>query len=151
MVTVKDASGAQRSCAEAIAWIVQSEGLFRRRTALSNVMLGTMRALWNCAEDEIRAREALDQVGLAKLASRTVRSLSGGEAKRVAIARALVMNKQFIFADEPTAQLDHRATRTVLDSLFEHRRSGLVVATHDPAVVERCDNAIELTRFASSK
>lgn len=102
-----------------------------RRTALANVAY----ALKGLSPGERRARAMalLDRVGLAHLADRPARKLSGGEQQRVALARAWGRDPEILFLDEPTASLDPAATRAVEDIVQEVAAGGvkIVMATHD--------------------
>lgn len=94
-----------------------------------------------------RARALLDRVGIGDKADVRPDLLSGGQRQRVAIARALANEPEIVLADEPTANLDSATTRDVLDlmrALSAERRMALVVATHDPAVVERAGRVVTL-------
>lgn len=84
-----------------------------------------------------RVMRVLTQVGLASKARGYPRELSGGEQQRVAIARALVNDPHILVADEPTGNLDERATRGVFQLLREINAGGTVVvmATHDMELV----------------
>lgn len=96
--------------------------------------------------DEARARvgDVLAMLDIVDLADRAPYQLSGGEKKRVAIASVLVMNPDVLLFDEPTAALDPRTQRWLLDLVVELHRSGktIVVATHDldalDALADRC-------------
>ncbi|MEI6160720.1 MAG: ATP-binding cassette domain-containing protein [Roseococcus sp.] len=83
--------------------------------------------------DAGRIAEALDEVGLAHLADRPARLLSGGEQQRVALARALALRPDILFLDEPTASLDPAATRAVeaIVSRAAARDVKIVMTTHD--------------------
>lgn len=111
--------------------------------ALAQILMGGPRP-----EARRRAIEMLSQLGLAGRSSARVQEISGGEAQRVAIARALVkLGVTVVVADEPTASLDQRNVRHVMEALLGLCRSHdvpLVVATHDPAVWNMCDEAIDL-------
>jgi cell division transport system ATP-binding protein len=89
----------------------------------------------------IRSKVArvLTQVGLTSKATSFPRELSGGEQQRVAIARALINDPFVLIADEPTGNLDERATRGVFQLLRDINASGtaVIMATHDLDLVRR--------------
>lgn len=96
-----------------------------------------------------KVSRALTQVGLASKATSYPRELSGGEQQRVAIARALVNDPVLLIADEPTGNLDDRATRGVFQLLRDINASGTAVlmATHNLDLIRRSDyRSIELNR-----
>lgn len=99
------------------------------------------------------AADALQSVGLAVRADHLIEELSGGEQQRVALARALVTAPDLLFADEPTAQLDSANRALVVALLRSVARNGctVIVATHDPDLVDACDTVVALTdgRLAS--
>ncbi len=113
--------------------VFQDFRLLEDRTAGENVAFAL--EVTGARNDVIPARVArvLDQVGLAMKVDAFPRELSGGEQQRVAIARALVNDPQVLLADEPTGNLDERATRGVFQLLREINDAGTVVvmATHD--------------------
>ena len=90
-----------------------------------------------------RVSRVLTQVGLASKAKHLPRQLSGGEQQRVAIARALVNDPFFLLADEPTGNLDERATRGVFQLLRDINAAGtsVIMATHDLEIVRKADDA----------
>jgi cell division transport system ATP-binding protein len=121
--------------------IFQDFRLLEDRTAEANVafaleVTGVPRTLIGG-----RVARALTQVGLASKSHSYPRELSGGEQQRVAIARALVNDPVVLLADEPTGNLDERATRGVFQLLREINSTGTAVmmATHDLALVQRSD------------
>lgn len=91
-----------------------------------------------------RAQEALERFGLADLAERPARLLSGGEQQRLAIARAWALRPQVLFLDEPCSQLDPGATRQVEAMLTTLRAEGvtLVMTTHDLGQARRLASRI---------
>ena len=80
----------------------------------------------------------LDLLNLKPKAAAKIEWLSGGEAQRTAIARALVNDPAVIIADEPTAHLDTKLSRELMDILLDFKRQGktILIASHDPIVHE---------------
>ena len=86
--------------------------------------------------DKIKAKELLAQLGLEKHEHKKIHQMSGGERQRVAIARALFTEPDIIFADEPTASLDHHTAVDVLRLLKHHKKdTTLIMATHDTSIL----------------
>jgi tungstate transport system ATP-binding protein len=102
-----------------------------RRTVAANVAYALVSAGRVVRPSHIR--ELLQRVGLADLADRPARRLSGGEQQRLALARALARVPEVLFLDEPTANLDPASTRAVEDIVGAVASSGvkIVMATHD--------------------
>lgn len=91
------------------------------------------------------AVELLNRLDVADKVGRLPHELSGGERQRVCVARALLGGSHVIFADEPTAALDHTSGVQVMSLLAEHRGEGaLVVVTHDPSMLERADRVVTI-------
>ncbi len=96
---------------------------------------------------ESRALALIERVGLSSKVKKRPHQLSGGERQRVAIARALINDPVLVFADEPTANLDHETGSTVLDileSLNAERGATLILATHDPEVMKRARRVLRM-------
>ena len=104
-----------------------------RRSALANLSYALGLGDARRAERQARAREALDRFGLAALARRPARVLSGGEQQRLAMARAWVLDPELLFLDEPTSSLDPAATRAVEEMIGAFHADGMtiVMTTHD--------------------
>jgi putative ABC transport system ATP-binding protein len=122
-----------------LGFVFQSYNLLPVLSAEENVMLPLL--VQGMAEDAARAkaREAMEDVGIAHRASHLPRELSGGEQQRAAIARALVNAPAIVFADEPTGNLDSTKGSQILALLRDlnrHRGLTLVVVTHDTKVAE---------------
>jgi cell division transport system ATP-binding protein len=119
--------------------VFQDFRLLDDRTAAENVAFAL--EVTGARRDTIPARvmRVLTQVGLAAKSRAYPRELSGGEQQRVAIARALVNDPPILLADEPTGNLDERATRGVFQLLREINAGGTVVvmATHDLDLVRQ--------------
>lgn len=91
------------------------------------------------------AMDLLAKLGMDELAHRLPHELSGGQRQRVCVARALLGSPKVVFADEPTAALDHRTGLGVMELLEAHRGEGaLVVVTHDPSMLAGADRVIEI-------
>ena len=90
--------------------------------------------------------ETLELLGLTHRRGAIPEQMSGGERQRVALARALVASHRVVIADEPTSQLDSASAASVLDAMALLVSHGVtvVVATHDPRVLERVDQVIAL-------
>ena len=94
-----------------------------------------------------RAKEMLAAVGLGERADYYPKSLSGGQKQRVAIARALANNPKLILADEPTAALDSKAGREVVDimhRLVKENNSTILLVTHDNRILDIADRIIQM-------
>jgi cell division transport system ATP-binding protein len=119
--------------------VFQDFRLLEDRTAAENVAFAL--EVTGARGDTISARvtRVLTQVGLAAKGRAYPRELSGGEQQRVAIARALVNDPAILVADEPTGNLDERATRGVFQLLRDINAGGtvIVMATHDLDLVRQ--------------
>jgi cell division transport system ATP-binding protein len=121
--------------------VFQDFRLLEDRTAHANVAFAL--EVTGAPAESIPAKVSrlLAQVGLSAKAMAYPRELSGGEQQRVAIARALVNDPIILIADEPTGNLDDRATRGIFQLLREINASGTAVlmATHDIDLIRRSD------------
>jgi cell division transport system ATP-binding protein len=129
--------------------VFQDFRLLEDRTAEANVAFALEVTGASRSSIPGKVSRALTQVGLASKATSYPRELSGGEQQRVAIARALVNDPVLLIADEPTGNLDDRATRGVFQLLRDINSSGTAVlmATHNLDLIRRSDyRSIELNR-----
>jgi len=132
---------------ENVGFIFQTFELLPYLTAVENVMLPLYLAGASSMEQENRAKEALDKVGLARRALHKPTELSGGEQQRVAIARGIVNNPTILLADEPTGNLDQKTGNGIMQllcKLHEKDRLTLIVVTHDLAIAERASKMVEM-------
>jgi putative ABC transport system ATP-binding protein len=128
-----------------VGFVFQSFQLLANLTALENV--GLPLELTGVPRARARARELLDEVGLAERLHHYPAQLSGGEQQRVALARAFAAEPSVLFADEPTGNLDAETGARVLaliERLRERRGATLVLVTHDPEVAGRADRRVHL-------
>ncbi|MFD0270817.1 ABC transporter ATP-binding protein [Streptomyces sp. NPDC127106] len=130
-----------------IGFVFQSFGLIPVLTAAENVGIPMRMRGIPAKEREERARTLLALVGLAEHAEQRPGELSGGQQQRVAVARALANEPALIVADEPTGQLDSETGRSIMQLLRAVVRSEgvtVLVATHDPVLIELADHVVEL-------
>jgi putative ABC transport system ATP-binding protein len=128
---------------ERFGFVFQQPFLLPYLTAAENVLVAAVKQ--NSAARE-RAQALLGELGLEEgQGSKMPPQLSGGEKQRVAVARAMMNDPDVIFADEPTAALDHANGHRVVDALARWREKGtIVVVTHDPEMVADADTVLYL-------
>lgn len=126
-------------------FIFQQFHLMPDLDAIGNLAL-PLRLKGNRDAFDIAARW-LDKVGLKDRARHRPHQLSGGEQQRVAVARAFVAAPRFIFADEPTGNLDTHTSDGVAGLMFDCAREtgcGLVIVTHSERLAKRADTSLVL-------
>jgi putative ABC transport system ATP-binding protein len=129
-----------------IGFIFQSYNLVPRTNALSNVELPLVYAGLGRKERRLRARAALDLVGLTDRATHLPSELSGGQQQRVAVARALVNSPALLLADEPTGNLDSTSTADVLGVFDRLNALGrtIVIITHEDDVARHAARVVRV-------
>ena len=116
-----------------IGFVFQSYNLIPHQTILSNVELALTLSGVSKKERRIRAKKALESVGLIDHINKKPNQLSGGQMQRVAIARALVNNPDIVLADEPSGALDTKTSVQIMNLLKEIAKDRLVImVTHNP-------------------
>ena len=131
-----------------IGMIFQGHNLLRCLTAEQNVQMGAdllPDLSYRSRRDE--ARQWLRAVGLEDHMGKVPQDLSGGQKQRVAIARALAANPRLLLADEPTAALDSRTGREVVELLRRLAREqscAVLMVTHDPRIVDVADRLLQM-------
>ncbi|MGC9505725.1 ATP-binding cassette domain-containing protein [Baaleninema sp.] len=143
------ASYNERVCVRrGIGYIFQSHNLLSFLTAKQNVWMSLqLHRELSKTEAETRAKSILAAVGLGDRLHDYPDSLSGGQKQRVAIARALVNRPQLILADEPTASLDSKSGRDVVELMQQLARefgSSILIVTHDARIVDVADRVLYL-------
>jgi putative ABC transport system ATP-binding protein len=122
-------------------FVFQQPFLLGYLTALENTLVTA-----KIAEKRREAEELLDALGLGDKMHRLPHELSGGERQRVCVARALLGGPRAIFADEPTASLDHANGSHVVHMLNRHRGAGaLVMVTHDPTMLAEANRILHIS------
>jgi lipoprotein-releasing system ATP-binding protein len=142
-----DEAGRSRLRARSVGFVFQFHQLLPEFTALENVMMPGWVAGASRTATRERALSLLGDLGLSDRAEHKPGELSGGEQQRVAVARALHMRPAVLLADEPTGNLDRKASATLLE-IFERYRSrerqAIVIATHNPDVAESAGRVVSL-------
>ena len=135
-VSQLDAEALAETRNKRLGFVFQSFNLLARTTAVENVELPLVYAGVAPRLRRRRAVEALERVGLADRLRHLPSQLSGGQQQRVAIARALVNEPRLILADEPTGNLDSRASVEMISLLQRLGDEGItvVLVTHEPDI-----------------
>lgn len=149
---VSDATRSRLRAAQ-IGFVFQDAALDATRVILDSVIEPALYAGWSPRSARHRGRELLEQMGVAARADHKPGEISGGQAQRVAVCRALVTDPSVILADEPTGNLDRDNAEGVLRALTRATSHGrdedgggrtVVIATHDPFVLEHADEVLAL-------
>jgi putative ABC transport system ATP-binding protein len=131
---------------EKIGFVFQSFELLPRATALKNVELPLIYSRNGWWGRRVRARTALERVGLGQRMTHRPNQLSGGQKQRVAIARALINNPAIILADEPTGNLDSKTSDEILVLFEELHRAGqtIIIVTHEPDIAAHAHRVVRM-------
>ncbi len=129
-----------------IGFVFQDFFLLPGFSATHNVANGLLYSGVPLSERTDRANLMLDRVGLSQRVDHLPNQMSGGEQQRVAIARALVHEPSFVLADEPTGNLDSKATASLMELLASLNNEGttIILITHDPEVARVCTRQLTL-------
>ncbi len=129
-----------------MGFVFQFHYLLPELTALENVLMPALKS-GGGAVREPKARGLLAEFGLGDKLRRLPSQLSGGEQQRVAIARALIMDPKYLFADEPTGNLDSVNGDLVMDLIQranKERGTTVIMVTHDPDYASRAGRRVHL-------
>jgi putative ABC transport system ATP-binding protein len=131
-----------------IGYIFQAHNLLKSITARQNVMMSLeLHDHISAQESSEKAAEMLQAVGLEEHLDKIPDKLSGGQKQRVAIARALAAHPKLVLADEPTAALDSKSGRNVVDILQRLAReqgSSILLVTHDNRILDIADRIVSM-------
>lgn len=145
LISAMDEDERARFRARHVGFVFQSFHLLPSLTAVENVALPL--DLAGVRHSHQRARDYLDQVGLSHRLGHYPSQLSGGEQQRVAIARAFASQPQYLFADEPTGNLDSETGQRIIDLLFALNASHnttLVLVTHEQRLASLCARQLQI-------
>jgi putative ABC transport system ATP-binding protein len=129
-------------------YIFQAHNLHHSLTALQNVRMGLeVQGRFSAKEMQARSAQMLEQVGLGEYVNYYPENLSGGQKQRVAIARALVSHPKIVLADEPTAALDSKSGRDVVNlmqKLAKEQGCTILLVTHDNRILDVADRIVNM-------
>jgi putative ABC transport system ATP-binding protein len=128
-----------------IGFIFQMHNLFESLSSLENVRMSMELRNYSPQEMLRLATEMLTRLGLGHRVQYKPRQMSGGQRQRVAIARALVNRPQLVLADEPTAALDKKSSRDVvemLQALTREENATILMVTHDSRILDVADRIV---------
>ncbi|MBC8496958.1 MAG: ABC transporter ATP-binding protein [Chloroflexi bacterium] len=132
---------------EHIGFIFQFFNLIPTLTALDNTALPLVLGGMKPGDAQVRAAEWLEKLEVADRSTHRPDELSGGQRQRVAIARSLVTDPTLILADEPTGNLDSKATQefaALLRDIVDRWGRSILLVTHDPRISSYADRIIYL-------
>jgi lipoprotein-releasing system ATP-binding protein len=130
-----------------VGFVFQDHHLLPQCTVLENVLVPFLADGAATHDDQRRASDLLERVGLGQRLTHRPAELSGGERQRVAIARAMVREPTLLLADEPTGNLDRTTARSIAELLLglqAERNTMLIVVTHSAALAESLERRMEL-------
>lgn len=130
-----------------IGFIFQFHNLMAELTALENICLPAWVGKRNEKETLEKAMVLMETLNIAERKDHLPSEMSGGEQQRVAVARALINSPKYVFADEPSGNLDSKNAEELHSLFFDLRDkfgSSFVIVTHNPHLAERSDRVIEL-------
>lgn len=130
---------------EKMGFVFQGFNLISRTSALENVQLPMIYKGISEEERIVRAKKALEIVGLSKREDHMPNQMSGGQQQRVAIARAIINDPPLILADEPTGNLDTKTSIEVMEffvNLNKETGKTIVLVTHEPDIAEYCKRVV---------
>lgn len=133
-----------------LGYLFQNFGLLESQTIRENLELGLIGKKQNKKQEKERLHlQALQAVRLDYLSlNQKIYELSGGEAQRVALAKIILKNPPLILADEPTASLDPKNSKEIMEILLELRNANrtIIIATHNPSIWKMADQVIHLSQ-----
>lgn len=133
-----------------LGYLFQNFGLLESQTIRENLELGLIGKKQNKKQEKERLLlQALQAVRLDYLSlNQKIYELSGGEAQRVALAKIILKDPPLILADEPTASLDPKNSKEIMEILLELRNANrtIIIATHNPSIWKMADQVIHLSQ-----
>lgn len=128
-----------------LGFVFQDFNLLQMLTVEENLVLPLTLDGHSIAEMKKRIKDVAKKLDLEQILEKRPNEISGGQAQRTAIGRALIHRPAFILADEPTGNLDSKASRDVLELLAKVNReqqTTILMVTHDPIAASYCDRVV---------
>ena len=140
-----DDKALSRLRSERIGVVPQGRSAIDTLTVLENILLPAK--LYGRPLPVENARQWMERLGIAHLRDARPAELSGGELRRMAIVRALAQRPDFLFADEPTGDLDDENTRLVLSTLRDYvqeQKKAVFIVTHESDAMQYADRSFRM-------
>ena len=128
-----------------LGFVFQDFNLLQMLTVEENLVLPLTLDGHRIAEMKRRVMDLAKKLGLEQILEKRPNEISGGQAQRTAIGRALIHQPAIILADEPTGNLDSKASRDVLELLVkvnQEQKTTILMVTHDPIAASYCDRVV---------
>src|SRR5690625_3543527 len=128
-----------------LGFVFQDFNLLHTLTVEENIVLPLTLDNYPVKEMSKRAKELAEILGIQEILSKRTYEISGGQAQRAAVARAMIHNPKLVLADEPTGNLDSKASKDVMEMLSlmnEQQKTTMMLVTHDAQAASYCDRVI---------
>ncbi|MEM0130247.1 MAG: ABC transporter ATP-binding protein [Thermoplasmatales archaeon] len=136
----------RRELARKVAYVPQIFSTLYAFSVREFISMGLYSLTKEWSSDDERVSEAINRVGLWELRDRNISNISGGELQKAVIARALVQDSKYIMMDEPTAHLDIKSTKEVLEIVDALDEKGLIIVSHDISALNKINGTLVLMK-----
>lgn len=148
-ILFETAHSSKNNITEAIGLVFQKPHLIKELSVLENVMIRAALNSTSLDNQENKAIQLLQELGLHDKIYAKPSSLSGGQQQRVALARALIAKPTFLIADEPTAHVDQSTKQELIELILHYHKiysMGVIISSHDLAIIQIMNNTLTLER-----
>lgn len=128
-----------------LGFVFQDFNLLQTLTVKENIVLPLTLDGKSVKEMEAKAEEVAQTLGISEIMNKRTYEISGGQAQRAAIARAMIHHPKLLLADEPTGNLDSKASKDVMEMLLKlnkEEQATMLLVTHDPQAASFCDRIV---------
>lgn len=128
-----------------LGFVFQDFNLLHTLTVKENIVLPLTLDGKSVKEMEAKAEEVAQTLGITEIMNKRTYEISGGQAQRAAIARAMIHHPKLLLADEPTGNLDSKASKDVMEMLLrlnKEEQATMLLVTHDPQAASFCDRIV---------